>query len=223
LKEFLREPEAIFWVYGFPFLMTAALGVAFRNRPVDQIVVDIVDGPLAIETQQSLKQAETPERFKAEIVSDEEARMRLRTGKTDLIVVPSAKNNTGDRSASDGQSAQGRAAEKSRYEYRFDPTRPQSVLAQSGVDDQLQRAAGRRDAADKSLVEVDEPGGRYIDFLVPGLLGMSLMGGGLWGVGFVIVDMRVRKLLKRFLATPMKKSDFMAAIMASRMIFMVPE
>src|SRR5262249_10158098 len=107
LKEFLREPEAIFWVYGFPILMTAALGVAFRNRPVDQIVVDIVDGPLAIETQQSLKQAETPERFKAEIVSDEEARMRLRTGKTDLIVVPSAKNNTGDRSASDGQSAQG--------------------------------------------------------------------------------------------------------------------
>jgi ABC-type multidrug transport system permease subunit len=149
--------------------------------------------------------------------------MRLRAGKTDLIVVPSAKSNTGDGSASDGQSAQGRTEGKSRYEYRFDPTRPQSVLAQSGVDDQLQRAAGRRDAADKSLVEVDEPGGRYIDFLVPGLLGMSLMGGGLWGVGFVIVDMRVRKLLKRFLATPMKKSDFMAAIMGSRMIFMVPE
>jgi ABC-type multidrug transport system permease subunit len=97
------------------------------------------------------------------------------------------------------------------------------VLARSGVDDQLQRAAGRQDAADVSFVEVDEPGGRYIDFLVPGLLGMSLMGGGLWGVGFVIVDMRVRKLLKRFLATPMKKSDFMAAIMGSRMIFMVRE
>jgi ABC-type multidrug transport system permease subunit len=97
------------------------------------------------------------------------------------------------------------------------------VLARSGVDDQLQRAAGRQDTAEVSFVEVDEPGGRYIDFLVPGLLGMSLMGGGLWGVGFVIVDMRVRKLLKRFLATPMKRSQFMAAIMASRMIFMVPE
>src|SRR5690349_8887986 len=79
VKEFVREPEAIFWVYGFPILMTAALGIAFRNRPVEKIVVDIVEGPLAAETQQSLELAKIPERFKAEIVSDEEARKRLRT------------------------------------------------------------------------------------------------------------------------------------------------
>ena len=97
------------------------------------------------------------------------------------------------------------------------------MLARNAVDDQLQRAAGRSDVADVKIVEVEEPGGRYIDFLVPGLLGMSLMGGGLWGVGFVTVDMRVRKLLKRFLATPMKKRDFMLGIMISRMLFMVPE
>src|SRR5690606_37063786 len=109
------------------------------------------------------------------------------------------------------------------YEYQFDPTRPQSVLARSAVDDQLQRAAGRKDAAEVTVVEVVEPGGRYIDFLVPGLLGKSLMGGGLWGVGFVTVDLRIRKLLKRFLATPMKKSQFLAAIMISRLAFMVPE
>jgi ABC-type multidrug transport system permease subunit len=138
-------------------------------------------------------------------------------------VVSGAKSDAGDGNAGDGPSTTPSAAQKPQYEFRFDPTRPQSVLARSGVDDQLQRAAGRQDTADASFVEVDEPGGRYIDFLVPGLLGMSLMGGGLWGVGFVIVDMRVRKLLKRFLATPMKKSEFMAAIMGSRMIFMVPE
>ena len=68
-----------------------------------------------------------------------------------------------------------------------------------------------------------DPGGRYIDFLVPGLLGMSLMGGGMWGVGFVTVDMRIRKLLKRLLATPMRKSEFLAGIMLSRLLFMVPE
>jgi len=202
--------------------MTAALGVAFRNRPVEQIAVDIVEGPLAHETQQSLQQGEKPERFNVKIISDEEARVRLRTGKTDLIVVPSANSDSKDN-VNHGPSTAQRSGEKVRYEYRFDPTRPESVLARSGVDDQLQRAAGRRDVADISLVAVDEPGGRYIDFLVPGLLGMSLMGGGLWGVGFVIVDMRVRKLLKRFLATPMKKSEFMAAIMGSRIIFMVPE
>ncbi len=91
------------------------------------------------------------------------------------------------------------------------------------MDDELQRAAGRRDVAEAKSVAIDEPGGRYIDFLVPGLLGMSLMGGGMWGVGFVTVDMRIRKLLKRFLATPMKKWHLLWGIMISRMIFMVPE
>ena len=71
--------------------------------------------------------------------------------------------------------------------------------------------------------EFKEPGGRYIDFLIPGLLGMSIMGGGLWGVGFVTVDMRIRKLLKRFLATPMKKTHFLAAVMLSRICFLIPE
>ena len=87
----------------------------------------------------------------------------------------------------------------------------------------LQRDAGRKDVLAHTQLESDEPGGRYIDFLVPGLLGMGLMGGGLWGVGFAIVDMRLRKLLKRFLATPMKKADFLAAIMISRLVFMIPE
>src|SRR5205823_9536623 len=101
--------------------------------------------------------------------------------------------------------------------------RPESVLARNAVDDVLQRAAGRVDPIKTSDEAVSEPGGRYVDFLVPGLLGMSLMGGGLWGVGFVTVDMRIRKLLKRFLATPMKKTDFLGALMISRLLFMVPE
>jgi ABC-type multidrug transport system permease subunit len=97
------------------------------------------------------------------------------------------------------------------------------VLARRAVDDVLQRASGRADAASVSDSELKEPGGRYIDFLIPGLLGMNLMGGGLWGIGFVTVDMRIRKLLKRFLATPMKKSHFLLGLMISRMLFTVPE
>ena len=72
-------------------------------------------------------------------------------------------------------------------------------------------------------VEFDEPGSRYVDFLVPGLLAMSLMGGGLWGVGFAIADMRIRKLLKRFMATPMKRTHFLMGMMTSRLIFMIPQ
>ncbi|HEY4234023.1 MAG TPA: ABC transporter permease [Lacipirellulaceae bacterium] len=208
VREFLREPEALFWVYGFPILMTVALGIAFRNQRVEKIVVDVVDGPAAATTRDALAGATTSERFQAEILPEEQARLGLRTGRTDLVVVAAADDG---------------AISRQRYEYRFDPTRPQSVLARNAVDDQLQRAGGRQDVADVTLTPVNEPGSRYIDFLVPGLLGMSLMGGGLWGVGFVTVDMRMRKLLKRFLATPMKKIDFLMGIMLSRMLFMVPE
>ena len=212
LREFLREPEAVFWVYGFPILMTVGLGIAFKNRPIEEISVVIVEGPAAESTREALTSSKTPERFDLEIVPAEEARRQLRTGRTALVV--DSGNNESNGGTTDS---------KPQYAYRFDPTRADSVLARKAVDDQLQRAAGRQDPVDTELVEMNEPGGRYIDFLVPGLLGMSLMGGGLWGVGFVTVDMRVRKLLKRFLATPMRKTDFLMGIMISRMLFMVPE
>jgi ABC-type multidrug transport system permease subunit len=189
--------------------MTVGLGIAFKNRPIERVTVAIVQGPAASATQEALASSKSPERFEVAVVPENEARRQLRTGRTDVVVAPENRPANGDGAP--------------RYVYHFDPTRSESVLARNAVDDQLQRAAGRRDVAEITVVEMDEPGGRYIDFLVPGLLGMSLMGGGLWGVGFVTVDMRVRKLLKRFLATPMKKTDFLMGIMISRMLFMVPE
>jgi ABC-type multidrug transport system permease subunit len=212
LREFLREPEAVFWVYGFPILMTVGLGIAFKNRPIEEISVVVVEGPSAKATQDALASSETAEHLDVKVVAAEEARRRLWTGAT-AVVIDSSLNDA-KHSKTDDPPA---------YIYHFDPTRADSVLARKAVNDQLQRAAGRQDPAETRLVEMNEPGSRYIDFLVPGLLGMSLMGGGLWGVGFVTVDMRVRKLLKRFLATPMKKTDFLMGIMISRMLFMVPE
>lgn len=201
LREFYREPEAVFWVYGFPILLVVGLGIAFRNQPVEQITVDVEAGPAA---EAILSALSKEERFKARVVTPDEAQLHLRTGRTDLVV------------RDDG-------AEAPKYEYTYDPTRPPSVLAHSAVDDALQRAAGRQDLVPVTVQPFAEPGGRYIDFLIPGLLGMNLMGGGLWGVGFVTVDMRIRKLLKRFLATPMRKRDFLAGIMISRLLFMIPE
>lgn len=201
LREFYREPEALFWVYGFPILLTVGLGIAFRNQPVEKITVDIEAGPRAESTRDALA---GDARFVAGSYSHDAAMTRLRTGKTALLVAVSDDLPP-------------------RYDYTFDPSRPESMLARNAVDDALERAAGRQDLARSTDHEFNEPGGRYIDFLVPGLLGMSLMGGGLWGVGFVTVDMRIRKLLKRFLATPMRKSDFLSGIMISRLLFMVPE
>jgi ABC-type multidrug transport system permease subunit len=198
LREFFREPEAVFWVYGFPILMVVGLGIAFRNQPAERSRVDVEIGPRSSAIIERLKASE---RFVVEACDEAACRRRLRTGKTQLVI----------------------AARPDGYEYRYDPSRPESVLARNAVDDALQRAAGRVDPVNTTEQPFNEPGGRYVDFLVPGLLGMSLMGGGLWGVGFVTVDMRIRKLLKRFLATPMRKRDFLAAIMLSRMLFMIPE
>ena len=203
LREFCRQPEAVFWVYLFPILMVIALGVAFRNKPVEIIAVDLTDSPALVEIAKSLRQQKG---IKLHVLSQEECANRLRIGKTDVYLSATEANPN-----------------SLEIEYFFDPTRPGSIVARQRVNNWIQQSAGRSDPIQTATHEMSEPGGRYIDFLVPGLLGMGLMGGGLWGVGFAIVDMRIRKLLKRFLATPMRKSDFLIGIMVSRLFFMVPE
>ncbi len=197
LREFWREPEAVFWVYGFPILLTVALGIAFRNKPVEKLRVDVVAGAGAEAVEEKLTKND---RFTPATNDLDTCRRRLRTGKTELVIVPQATGLP---------------------RYLFVPSRTESRLARDEVEAYL-REPERRDL-EKRSEGVDEPGGRYIDFLVPGLLAMGLMGGGLWGVGFVTVDMRIRKLLKRFLATPMRKVDFLAALLLSRLVFMIPE
>ena len=107
--------------------------------------------------------------------------------------------------------------------YRYDPTRPDARAARLEVDDALQRAAGRVDPLRPRESRVEEPGSRYIDFLVPGLLGLNLMGTSMWGLGFSVVNARTRKLLKRLAATPMRRSEYLLAQMLARLVFLVFE
>lgn len=204
VREFYRQPETIFWVYGFPIILAIGLGIAFRQAPVVRVHVDVLEGEGAGQISELLQQ---DARFVVSVSNAAAARRRLRTGRTSLVIDGSGGSDTSGLE----------------LEYWLDPTRPESVLARQSADDALQRASGREDVARVRDIEIQEPGARYIDFLIPGILGMNLMGGGLWGVGFVTVDMRIRKLLKRFVATPMKKSHFLIAIMFSRMLFMIPE
>jgi ABC-2 type transport system permease protein len=204
LREFFREPAAVFWVYGFPLILAVALGVAFRNRPVEQIpVVVATDGPGGPSAAAALKaKLEADERVQVALADTAAARERLRTARAGLVVVPTT--------------------DPPGWEYVLDPNRPESALAKAAAEGALLRAAAPDLPAPRQH-ELTEPGGRYIDFLLPGLVGANLMGGGLWGVGFVTVDMRVRKLLKRFLATPMRRRDFLLSLMLSRLVFTVVE
>jgi ABC-type multidrug transport system permease subunit len=195
--EFVREPEAIFWVFIFPVLLALGLGIAFRNRPAESLRIAVEDGPGAAELAASLDSF--PE-LRALLMPPAEAQNELRSGKLTLVVVP------GDS-----------------VTYVFDPTRSEGLLARRVVDDALQRAAGRVDPRQARERHLTEPGSRYIDFLIPGLLGLNLMGSGMWGIGFNIVQARRRKLLKRLLATPMRKSHYLLSFGLSRFAFMILE
>ena len=201
LLELKREPEIVFWVFGFPLLLSLGLGIAFRNKPVATTSVAVVAGEDAQKTMTMLTGPAGRSTIRAAVLSREEALKGFRLGKFDLVIEPNANGLT----------------------YDYDPARPESVLARAEVDDVLQAAAGRKDTLATTGHASSQPGSRYIDFLIPGLIGMGLMNSGMWGIGFSLVDMRQRKLLKRFVATPMRRSDFLLAVMSSRLVLMVAE
>lgn len=203
VREFYREPEVIFWVYGFPVILAVTLGYAFSsNRPAPP-TVDIQatpDSPRA----EKLKARLDDERFgeekpKVQIFSAEECESRVKKSESALCLI----------------------LENDKIVYRYDPARAESVQARYWIEALLSRQPPDNATAQDS--HLTEPGRRYIDFLLPGLIGTNIMGGGLFGVGFVLVDMRVRKLFKRLMATPMRHSDFLLALIISRLLFLLPE
>jgi ABC-2 type transport system permease protein len=211
--ELKREPEVVFWVFIFPLLLAAGLGIAFRNKPADVTSVVVIAGDGAQKTLAMLQNStarsssdksssDKNSTIRAIVLDRDGALKAFHVGKYDLAI----------ESNPDGS-----------YTYYYDPARPESVLSRAEIDAALQSAAGRKDALTTSTQSSSEPGSRYIDFLIPGLLGMNLMNSGMWGVGFALVEMRQRKLLKRFVATPMRRSDFLLALTSSRLVLMVIE
>jgi len=197
MREFYREPEAVFWVFGFPIVLAFALGLAFRNTGPGKLQVGVAAGP---GDSALVAVLDSSPRLVATVLDSATARTRLRTGRIALLVVP------GDPLV-----------------YRYDTTRTESGLARLQVDQVVQRARGRKDVAAVRDDRVVAPGSRYIDFLIPGLLGMNLLGSGIWGVGFSVVQARQKKLLKRYMATPMKRSDYLLSFILSRLVFLIVE
>lgn len=197
IREFLREPEAVFWVFAFPLLLAVALGFAFREKPPDRIPVGVIDGPGAPATLEALSKSPV---LLPRLYPGREGREALRTGRISLLVAPGASPA-----------------------FHFDETRPDSRIARLEADDALQRAAGRQDPLTVKSERVTEKGSRYIDFLIPGLLGMNLMGTGIWSTAFSVVIARNRKILKRLVATPMRRSHFLLSQIFARLLFLVLE
>jgi len=190
-REFVREPEAVFWVFAFPVIMTCALGIAFRSRGAEPVIAGVVEQAGADAIADAL---ETSGGFTVRRLPAADVDRALRDGRAPVVIVPGTPPT-----------------------YRYDEARAESQVARLAVDAALQRAAGRADAFSPVQQPMQTVGSRYIDWLVPGLLGMNIMGTGLWGVGFAVVNARAKKLLKRLVATPMKKTHYLLSLIFSRM------
>jgi ABC-2 type transport system permease protein len=226
ILEFIREPEAIFWVFVFPVLLALALGIAFRSRPADEVPVAVVArlvdsalpadyaalggraddagsaDPGTSDAADLIAELQSAPGLKVLMSTPDEASLALRKNRVDLVVEVDPSGQV---------------------TYRFDPTRTEGRAARLSVDDVLQRALGRTDPLTARDAPVTIPGSRYIDFLIPGLVGMNLMGSGMWGIGFSVVVARTRKLLKRFAATPMRRSHYLLSFALSRLLFLALE
>jgi len=199
-KEYTREPEALFWSFGFPILLAIGLGIAFRSKPADVVHVAVVDtGPRASALVDALKKDKG---LAVEALSADTAEVALRTGRVALIATPDSANGV---------------------KYEFDDTRPDARNARLLADNAIQRGAGRSDVVKVGERHISERGSRYIDFVVPGLLGMTIMGGGIWGLGYTIVDQRRKNLLKRLVATPMSRAHYLLSYVISRLVLLAIE
>src|SRR5580693_2323256 len=190
----LREPEAIFWIFIFPILLAVGLGIAFRNRPADVL-------PVGATSPQLVSALSADPGLKATLTDEAAGRHELATGSIVLLAI----------------------RQGAEVIYRYDDTNPDARAARLLVDRDVQAAAGRHDAVVASNDFVHETGSRYIDFVVPGLLGMNLMGSAMWGLGFSIVEGRQKKLLKRMVASPMPRWQYLTAYLLSRLVMLVIE
>ena len=202
MLELWREPEVIFWVFVFPLLLALGLGIAFRSKPADVTPVAVVDGPKAQEILSLLQRSPEHASFHAggpecagcaRWLSAGQVRAGRQHGRRRRSAVSLRSCASGERA---GAHASRRCARNRR---------------------------GPQESHQHASTASSEPGARYIDFLIPGLLGMNLMNSGMWGIGFALVEMRQRKLLKRFVATPMRRSDFLLALASSRLVLMLIE
>ena len=195
LREFTREPEAVFWAVFFPILLTAGLGIAFRSQPADLLKVVTLSPAVAASLGQDPTLAVT-------VLDPGQAQAALRTGQVVLLA----------DTAADGSIV-----------YRYDDTNPEARTARVLADRAIQRAAGRVDPVRVADDLVRVPGSRYVDFLVPGLVGLGIMSNAVWGLGFSIVDSRRRKLIKRLVATPMSRTYYLMSYLLWRMMILVVE
>jgi ABC-2 type transport system permease protein len=201
VRVMLREPEVLFWIFLFPVLLALGIGVAFSDPSPETLRVGL-ERSSGVESYAAAIEAH-PE-LVAILLEPGQVDDALRRGEVSVVV--------GRGAGPDGPVI-----------LRFDPTRPDARTARLSVESALQAAAGATRPLTIEEIEVRARGQRYIDWLIPGLIGFNLMGTGLWSVGFYTTQARENRELRRLIATPMRRSDFLLAQILARFAFLIVE
>jgi ABC-2 type transport system permease protein len=229
LKEIIREPAVIFWGILFPMVMALGLGFAFTKKQNVVHKVAVVRNGSSVEDQNSLldktntiyyndslklftndslnysftiyneKLGDT--RFDFNVMTWNNAIAYLKQGKANLIVRISGDSVT----------------------YHFDPLNRDAQIVYMKLS-QL-TSSGNLAAFQNSvnILPLKLPGSRYIDFLIPGLISMGVMMSTMWGLSYGMIEKRSKKLLRRMIATPMKKSHFLFSLLTVRLLMNIFE
>ena len=196
-RTFSREPGVLFWALAFPIILSGLLGAAFKKKGDQPLpVIFVASSPQEEAAAHTL--AETLPKgslLTVSVESEAQATLSLKRGRAVMAVL--------------------HPAEPKSRRFLLDPSNNESELALRRCRGAL---AGEAKAEDIEIL--DAKGSRYIDFVLPGLFASSVINSCLWGVGWVLIDYRQKKFLRRMVATPMKKWQFFASLVMGRMVFL---
>jgi ABC-2 type transport system permease protein len=195
-KTFFREPAILFWAILFPILMAWILGIAFSNKGETFKTVYVVSDakiPEKIDGEKTFS-SETPNPFRIKFTpaSPVEAIQAIKRGVISLYI--EVRNDS--------------------LIYHFDPANPDARLTHLVIDREISGV----NASASAIALLESKGTRYIDFLIPGLIALGIMNSCVWGIGWTLIETRMKKLLRRMVATPMKKSVFLGSHVITRII-----
>ncbi|XDD50188.1 ABC transporter permease [Leptospira sp. WS92.C1] len=215
LKEFYREPGILFWAFVFPIAMAGVLGLAFKNRGSEEVKIAVLENSYQIEELKKLLETEILSgedkiqnksdssvhlpSLKVLVLSKEEAIRDLKRGKLNLLVERTAEG---------------------KIHFSFDPDNPNGQRDYLLI---LARIRSNQAGFEFQVQNLDSKGTRYIDYLVPGMVAMGIMNSCLWGVGWNLIEMRMKKLLRRMSATPMNKLYFLLSFFFTRLAVTIVE
>jgi len=197
-RVFFREPAVIFWAVLFPIIIAWVLGIAFSKKGESVRTVYVTGAQ------------EIPEKLRGEKVFGEES------GNPSRIKFQEASEEEAVKAIKKGVIVIYLEVEGDSLIYHFDPVNSEAQLTHLILESGLHSVPDPRNKT--SINPLQSKGTRYIDFLIPGLVALGIMNSCIWGIGWTLIETRMKKLLRRMVATPMKKSVFFSSYIVTRII-----